>query len=288
MSDISIFGLGRMGSALASALIGGSHRVSVWNRTPSKAQPLVNLGATAAPSVDAAIEASPILLVCVDNYHVTRSIFEADSIARKLSGRIVIQLSTGTPKEARESEMWFTALGAKYLDGAILCGPEEIATPNSTVLYAGHSEVFSRCNKLLRSFGQDCRFVGEKIGAASALDLAWLSHHYGMFAGLAHGAILCESEGVDLDLYSNTFAEKDDARWILGIIKSDAFKNPTATLKVWNSALRRIRTQASDMGIKCEVPDFVGNILNRAEAAGYGEEHIAAMVKVLRGNENKN
>jgi 3-hydroxyisobutyrate dehydrogenase-like beta-hydroxyacid dehydrogenase len=51
MSDISVFGLGLMGSALASALIGGGHGVSVWNRTPAKAQPLVELGVVHAGSV---------------------------------------------------------------------------------------------------------------------------------------------------------------------------------------------------------------------------------------------
>jgi 3-hydroxyisobutyrate dehydrogenase-like beta-hydroxyacid dehydrogenase len=111
--------------------------------------------------------------------------------------------------------------------------------------------------------------------------LAWLSKLYGAFAGVAHGAIICEAEGVDLGIYSTVFPENDGARWMIDVIKKGDFSNPSATLGVWNAALRRIRNQAHDAGINSEVPDFVAGILDRAEVNGHGEEHIAAMVKVL-------
>ena len=119
------------------------------------------------------------------------------------------------------------------------------------------------------SFGEDVRFVGEKIGSAAALDLAWLSKLFGMYVGVAHGATLCESEGVDINLYSKVFIEKDSALWMIDFIGNNAFKNPGATLGAWNTALQRIRDQASDKEINCEVPDFVAGILSRAIAAGH-------------------
>jgi hypothetical protein len=69
---------------------------------------------------------------------------------------------------------------------------------------------------------------------------------------------------------------------LIDVVKKNAFANPEATLIVWNAALRRIREHAQDAAINSEVPTFVASILDRAEAAGHGEEHIAAMVKVLR------
>jgi hypothetical protein len=71
--------------------------------------------------------------------------------------------------------------------------------------------------------------------------------------------------------------------WIIETVKEDDFGDPTATLSVWNAAVRRVRTHARDAEINSEVPDFVAGILDRAESAGHGAEHIAAMVKVLRG-----
>lgn len=282
MSDISTLGLGLMGSALARSLVNGGHDVTVWNRSPARMQPLVDMGAAPAVSVAAAVEASPVVLVNIDDYPSTRALFEAADVAEKLSGRVVVQLSTGTPQEAREFEAWFTSQGADYLDGALLCYPEDIGTPGATIVYSGRLPVFDRCEALLTSLGENPRFVGERVGSAAALDLAWLSSLYGAFAGAAHGIVLCESEGVDLGLYANV-GVNDAARWIIETAKDDDFGDPTATLSVWNAGLQRIRDQARAATINSEVPDFVAGILDRAEAEGHGAEHIAAMVKVLRG-----
>ena len=281
MSDISALGLGLMGSALARSLVNGGHSVTVWNRSPARMQPLVDMGAAPVATVAAAVEASPVVLVCIDDYPSTRSLFEAADVAEKLSGRVVVQLSTGTPQEAREFEAWFTSQGADYLDGALLCYPEDIGTPSATIVYSGRRSVFDHCEALLTSLGEDIRFVGEKVGSAAALDLAWLSSLYGAYAGAAHGVVLCESEGVDLDLYAAA-GVNDEARWIIETVKKDDFGDPTATLSVWNAALQRIRDHARGAEINSEVPDFVAGILDRAEAAGHGAEHIAAMVKALR------
>ena len=282
MSDISTLGLGLMGSALARSLVDGGHKVTVWNRSPARMQPLVDLGAAPAASVAAAVEASPVVLVNIDDYPATRALFEDADVVENLSGRVVVQLSTGMPQEAREFEAWFTSRGADYLDGKLLCYPENIGTPSATIVYAGRRSVFDNCEALLTSLGEDIRFVGERVGSAAALDLAWLSSVYGAYAGAAHGIVLCESEGVDLGLYA-TVGVNGDARGFIETVEEDAFGDPTATLTVWNAALKRIRDHARAATINSEVPDFVAGILDRAESTGYGAEHIAAMVKVLRG-----
>lgn len=119
MSDISVIGLGAMGSALARAQLAAGHGVTVWNRSQQKMAPLVGLGAEGAASVLDAVRASPLIMVCIDNYAATNALLRADDIAPRLSGQTVIRLSTGTPGEARDSEAWLADQGADYLDGAI-------------------------------------------------------------------------------------------------------------------------------------------------------------------------
>ena len=203
-----------MGSALARHLLQAGRSVTVWNRSPARAQPLARLGATAAHGVSAAVAASPVILVCVDNYRTTQTLFEAPNVIGLLSQRTIVQLSTGTPREARNAEAWFTSNGALYLDGAIFAVPEEIGTPTTTILYSGQREIFDRCRVLLDLLGGGARFVGEKVDSAAAIDMAWLSELYGAFAGVVHGALICEAEGVDLKIYSSVFAESDIARWM--------------------------------------------------------------------------
>jgi 3-hydroxyisobutyrate dehydrogenase-like beta-hydroxyacid dehydrogenase len=232
--------------------------------------------------VSAAVSASPVALICVDGYRTTQALFDEPEVISALPGRVIVQLSTGSPSEARQAEAWFTARGALYLDGAILGSPATMGTPKGRVLYSGRREIFDRCSALLRALGGGTRYIGEKIGAAAAIDMAYLARQYGMYAGVAHGVLICESEGADLEVFASVFAEEDTGRWMIDVARQGAFSNPPATLSVWNTALRRLQEQARDAGINCEVPDLVAGILDRAEAAGFGAEHIAAMVKVLR------
>lgn len=281
MSDVSVLGLGLMGSALAQALINGGHKVTVWNRTPAKCDGFVKLGADSAGSVAAAVSASPITLVCVDNYQTTRAMFQTPEVSSQLAGHIVVELSTGTPKEAREAEPWFLAHGARYLDCAILCGTPAIGTSRGLLLYAGDRKAFEQCQPLLVALGEGTRFVGEDIATAAALDFAWLSRIAAEYTGIYHGAVVCQSEGVSIDLYASVFAENDSAQFWLEPLRKNEFGNATAPVTVWNLAVQRLVKQAKDAGISSEVPELVSAILSRAEAAGFGRERVAAMVKVL-------
>ena len=65
-------------------------------------------------------------------------------------------------------------------------------------------------------------------------------------------------------------------------IHSGDFENCTATLQVWRAALTHIQTQAKDSGINADFPDYVDSLFAKAVEAGYGNEHVMALVKVLR------
>jgi 3-hydroxyisobutyrate dehydrogenase-like beta-hydroxyacid dehydrogenase len=283
MADISVLGLGSMGSALTRALQKAGHALTVWNRSAAKMQPFIAAGATGAANVGAAVGDSPVILVCVDNYAVTESLFGTDAIAALLQGRTVIQLSTGTPLEARESAARMRERGVAYIDGAILGGPHNIGTSDALILFAGPEAGFRQIEPLIECLAGNIRYLGENIRAAATLDLAWLCQRFGLFLGVAHGAYLCESEDVGVDLYATMFPDGDRARTLAQIIHSDDYANPGATLAVWAAALQRIRTQAGDAGLNNEIPGFIAGFFERAMAAGHGEEDVAALVKVLRG-----
>jgi 3-hydroxyisobutyrate dehydrogenase-like beta-hydroxyacid dehydrogenase len=100
--------------------------------------------------------------------------------------------------------------------------------------------------------------------------------------GLAHGVRICESEKVSADHYAALFPKSDRAREFTDIIYEVAYGSSGATLAVYYAALQRVRSQARDAEINCEVPDFAAQLFDRAITAGHGPEHVAALVKVLR------
>ncbi len=284
MSDITVIGLGLMGAALARAIQRAGHDLTVWNRSPAKMQPFIDDAVAAASDVVSAISASPVILICIDNYTVTMAMLKSDEVTPLLAGRTVVQLSTGTPREARESAEWMKAHDVSYLDGAILAGPSEIGTDTSQILLSGEEAAHKSSGGLLQCLGGDVRYLGTNVRAASALDLAWLCVSYGRFMAITHGACLCESEDVGVDLFASLFDEGSTIRGYANVIHSAGFENRTATLHVWDAALQRIRTQGEDAAINTDFPDFVSNLFKQAVDAGYGEENVMALVKVLRSD----
>ncbi len=91
-----------------------------------------------------------------------------------------------------------------------------------------------------------------------------------------------ESEGVGVDVFASLFDEEPLIRQYANVIHSAEFGKRTATLQVWGAALQRIRTQGEDAGINTDFPDLVSSLFEKAVDAGYGEENVMALVKVLR------
>ena len=282
MSDITMIGLGAMGSALANAFAGAGHDLTVWNRTAARMAPLVTLGAKAAANVVAAIEASPVIVICIDNYAATTQLLETPGVLKALAGRTLIQLSTGTPNEARDCETRVAAAGSDYIDGAIMPYPSGIGGETAQILFAGSEAAYRRAESLLGCLGGDLRYLGENPAAAAVMDMALLTHELCSDVGILHAANLCQSEGVGVDVLASMFAAGHPARKLATLIHAGRDDGLGATIAVWNGALQRIRTQASDAGINSEVPDFIAGLFDRAIAAGHGDEDLVALIKLLR------
>jgi len=93
---------------------------------------------------------------------------------------------------------------------------------------------------------------------------------------------LFDSEEVGIDQFANLFEEDSLVRRYANVIHSGDYKNCTATLQVWGDALERIQMQGRDSGIDTSFPDFVSNLFKKAIKAGYGEENVMSLIKVLR------
>jgi 3-hydroxyisobutyrate dehydrogenase-like beta-hydroxyacid dehydrogenase len=296
MSDVSIIGLGPMGIALARALLraGSSEpaarersRVTVWNRTAAKASVLVHEGAVLAPSAAAAVSASPLVIVCVADYAATHALLETAEVTRALAGKVLVQLSTGTPQDARHGEAWAKKRGADYLDGAILAVPSQVGRPESTIFVSGSATAFEKSKPLLERMAGTVAYHGDKVGSASALDLAFISSLFGGLLGFYHGARICETEGLRVDALGAMLAAiapaigemiKNDG----AVIQAERYDNPESSLKTCWLGMELLARQAREAKINSELPTFGAALFEKGMKRGLGEQGAAALVKVLR------
>ncbi|QCI67440.1 NAD(P)-dependent oxidoreductase [Phreatobacter stygius] len=287
MSEVTIIGLGEMGSALAGAMVRAGRDVTVWNRTGAKAEGLVQDGARLAASVAAAVGASPVIVICVSDYAATRRVLEGSQVVAALAGRTVVQLSTGTPQEARDTEAWIRGQGADYVDGAILAWPSQIGGAATTILASGDEAVFRRHEALLTTLAGNFTYLGAPVGLAAALFSAVLSYLAGRWIGICHGALICEAEGISVASFGGMLGDLsgilgEDARNMGRIIETGRYGNPESTLKTAGEDIGRLVQQAGEAGINAELPRFAAGLFRRAIDAGHGAEEHAALIKVLR------
>lgn len=285
MRPISVIGLGAMGSALATTLLKAGHPVIVWNRSAAKATPLITLGATLAPSVSEAIAAGDITLICVDNYAVSQQLL--DEARNTVTDKIVVQLSTGSPQGARTLEGWCHARGACYLDGAILCFPDQIGTTDASIICSGANAAFSKAEPILRLLAPTLEHVAEAVGAAAAQDCAVAAYFAGGLLGALHGALICEAEGLPVAKVCAQFSELSpilggDVAHLGKTLASGDFDHPYASLKTWSAAISRLTSHAADAGIDNRFPRFAADLFEEGVAQGLGQQEVSALIKVLR------
>ena len=285
--EITVLGLGSMGQTLARLFLDKGYKVTVWNRTAGKADALADRGAVVARSAAEAVRASPVAVMCVYDYRAADAILAMEGVAAALDGRLLVQLSTGSPQDARNAEAWAHRQGATYLEGAIQAAPDQMGQPDTPILVSGAEAVFQAAEPLLRVLGGGIVYLGEKASAAAAMDLATLSTIYGTLLGFMHGARIAEHEGFDTAEYGRivagimptfaAFLQHEGA-----VIQSGDFTVSQSPMRISVEATQRILQTAQEAGINTEFPAFAAGLFRRADAAGLGGEEIAALIKLLR------
>jgi len=197
---IGVLGLGQMGSALAQCFVANERPVIVWNRTPAKTEAFAGL-TVVATSAAAACEQADLVVMCVADYTVAHSVLDADEVRAALRGKTLVQLTSGAPADARRCEVWARKHGIGYLDAAILNYPAGVGDEHTAIFYSGEKCFFDKFQTELAVLGGLTQYVGDRVGAASALDCALLEFYYATSAGLLHAAALCEAEEIPLDQY---------------------------------------------------------------------------------------
>ena len=286
MSDVTVIGLGAMGKAIANAFMNAGHATTVWNRSAGKMEPLRISGAICADRPGDAVAASPLTIVCIDDYTATRDLFEEHGLGRKLAGRTLVQFSTGTPKEARDFAAGAKLHGMAYLDGAILAYPREIGH-DGIIALSGDAGAYAGAEGLLAALSTDIRYLGATVGAAAALDLALLTYTLTTHLGLVHAALICESEQVSADelaavVVDSQPSDAEEIRHLGQALMTNDFANPGASIGVYSGVLDRLLAQAEDAGIDATIPLFANDLYKRGMAAGLADEEVVALIKLLR------
>ncbi|MBH1933632.1 NAD(P)-dependent oxidoreductase [Streptomyces sp. AV19] len=289
-ANVTVLGLGSMGTALAGAFLSAGHRTTVWNRTPGKAGALVARGAAEAAAPAGAVAASELVVVCLATYETVHQVL--DPVAGGLAGRTLVNLTSGTPEEARGIAAWAAGHGAEYLDGGIMTTPPGIGNPDFMLLYSGPRSVFDARRPVLAALG-DPVHLGEDTGLASLYDTALLGLMWSALTGWLHGAALVGADGGErataftrvanrwmkaVEVFMNTYAPQVDA---------GKYPGDDATLDVHAAAIEHLVHASEARGIASGLPEIFQDLTRRGIEAGHGRDSWARLVELVREDGRK-
>ncbi|MEV5173241.1 NAD(P)-binding domain-containing protein [Streptomyces flaveolus] len=282
-TPLTLLGTGAMGTALGRAWLAAGHPLTVWNRTPERTAGLTAEGAVAAPSAARAVAANRLVVACLlDDASVGAALDGAD-----LAGRDLVNLTTGTPAEARARAAWAEERGARFLDGGIMAVPPMIGAPGAFVLYSGHRDLFDEHRDTL-AVPAGTEYVGIDPGHAALHDVAMLSGMYGMFAGITHAFALLRGTDVAPGDFAALLvpwlnAMAGSAHQAAERLESgDYTTGVVSTLQMQVAGTDTLLRTAGEQGVRPDLLSPFLELMRRRLADGHGTEDTTGLVDLLR------
>ena len=198
MERIGFVGLGTMGAAMAANVVRAGGAVTVWNRTPGRADALRELGAQAAESPAAVAAKSNVVVICVsDTPDVDAVLFGPNGIQQGARpGLLVIDCSTISPKATREFGLRLAEGGVAMVDAPVSGGSEGARLATLTMFVGGDEAAVARAMPVLRTMGRTVTHIGP-LGSGQAAKAVNQVIICGAYLGVAEGIVLGMRAGLD-------------------------------------------------------------------------------------------
>jgi 3-hydroxyisobutyrate dehydrogenase len=215
MKSVAFLGLGVMGSPMARHLSLAGHQVTVYNRTPEKAEAwvLAHGGAQAATPA-AAAAGQEIVFACVGNDDDLRSVCLGDTgaFATMSEGSVFVDHTTASANVARELHAVAAERGIGFIDAPVSGGQAGAENGALTVMCGGEQSHFAVVEPSIRSFAKAVTLLGPS-GAGQLTKMVNQICIAGIVQGLAEAVNFASRAGLDPDLVIETIGKGAAQSW---------------------------------------------------------------------------
>lgn len=207
--NIGLIGLGNMGAGIAKALLRAGHRLTVYNRSRSKAEALRGNGAVVAESVAEACHTGLVLTMLADDSAVESVVYGAGGILASLtSGGAHISLSTISVALSDRLTAEHTRAGQQFVSAPVFGRPDAAEAGRLAIVAAGPRSMVERCKPLFEAMGPKLLVIGERQSLANVVKLTGNFLIATVLESLGEALALSRKSGVDsvalLDFLTST------------------------------------------------------------------------------------
>lgn len=282
---VGFLGLGTMGTPMATHLAKAGFPLTVWNRTASKMEPLLRLGAKAGKDPAHVAAASDVVITMVSRPQDVEAVALGPGgvVEGIRAGAVLIDMSTVSPATSRQLAGAMTTKRAEFLDAPVVGSKGPATEGTLVILIGGLPQTVERCRPVLSAMGKTLIYAGG-VGMGAALKLAtnlMLAH---LMAGFAEALLLIQRLGLDPARYlevlqASTFRSPWYQTKGLGLVKRD-FTTHFA-LRHMRKDLRLMVEMAQELSAVLPVTTTIEALFAAAEAAGKGELDYSAVLSQL-------
>ena len=213
---LAFLGLGVMGFPMAGHLVSrGGHDVTVYNRTPAKAQAWVEkFGGRSAPTPAQAAAEAQIVFACVGNDDDLRSVTTGENGAfhGMASGAIFVDHTTASAAVARELYAAAAEAGLGFVDAPVSGGQAGAENGALGVMCGGDADTYAKAEPVIMHYAKASRLIGP-AGSGQLTKMVNQICIAGLVQGLAEGVHFAKKAGLDLDLVMSVISKGAAQSW---------------------------------------------------------------------------
>ena len=294
MANLGFVGLGVMGGLMAQRLLEKGHTLTGYNRTRSKAQPLIDKGMKFAETPRAVAQAADVIFSSVANSAALTSIVEGpDGILAGLSrGKLYVDMSTVGVATSRALAAKVREKGADMMDAPVSGSVATLKVGRMSLIVAGKRESFERVKPLLEDFsdqpaaggqGPKVTYVGEN-GLALVMKIATNSNLAVQMLAFSEAVLLAEKSGIPRQTAVDVLTHSAIASPMVQYRGPFVLKLPeTAWFDV--NMMQKDMLLALELGRQVDVPlptaSAANEMLTSARAIGLVHEDFAVVFDAL-------
>jgi 3-hydroxyisobutyrate dehydrogenase-like beta-hydroxyacid dehydrogenase len=280
--NIGFIGLGNMGHGMATNLLKAGHQITVYNRSPGKAEALVQQGATAARNVAEACAGEVVFTMLSDDQAVESVAFGEDGIVASLKpGATHVSSSTISVALSERLAAVHAKAGQQYVAAPVFGRPEAASAAKLFVVAAGAPQVLESLVPLFDAIGQRTFVVSDQPQTANLVKASGNFLLASAIESVSEAVALVAKAGVDreqyVDILTSTLFAAPAYQIYGGLIARQEFEPAGMAAALGLKDIRLVLAAAEQLRVPLPVASLLRDRLLTLVATGGGHLDWSAL-----------
>ncbi|CAI0459369.1 unnamed protein product [Linum tenue] len=284
--EIGFLGLGIMGKAMSMNLIKKGFKVTVWNRTLSRCDELVEMGASVGETPAAVVKKCKITIAMVSDPAAALSVvFDKDGVLEEISsGKGYVDMSTVDPETSSKISEAITSKGGSFVEAPVSGSKQPAEAALLVILAAGDKALYEEAIPAFNAMGKKSFYLGP-IGNGARMKLVVNMIMGSMMNAFSEGIVLADRSGLNpsdlLDVLD------------LGAIATPMFKgkgpnmiksnfSPAFPLKHQQKDMRLALALGDENAVSMPIAAAANEAFKKARSMGLGDLDFSAVHEVVK------